>query len=104
MTLNIMDTEAFGRAMEFALRVGATDRLSERLSFLAGYAGGEGVCELYANRAPHSFEFLMHRADGSRWFNGGLIYSGPGVPADGTGPAFSVSLSVESGHSWGVHS
>lgn len=83
--------------------MGAIARLTERLEYLATYAGGEGTCELHNDVAPQSFEFLMRRADGTPWFNGGLIYSGPGMPADGTGPALTVSLTVESGHSWSVH-
>lgn len=103
MSLKIMDTEAFARTLEFALLVGGTERLTERLSYLSGYADGKCVCELYSDFAPHSFSFLMRRDDGTRWFNGGLIYSGPDVPADGSGPALTVSLSVESGPTWGVH-
>ena len=41
------------------------------------------------------------------WFNGGLIYSGPGHPLDGSGPAFTVSLDEEVAagkrHTWSVH-
>jgi len=41
------------------------------------------------------------------WFNGGLIYSGPGRPSDGSAPSFTVSLDpvCASGaeHRWSVH-
>lgn len=41
------------------------------------------------------------------WFNGGLIYSGPGVPSDGSAPSFTVSLDptcyAGKEHRWSVH-
>ena len=41
------------------------------------------------------------------WYNGGLIYSGPGLPADGSFPSLSVSLDPDANsgkrHMWSVH-
>jgi hypothetical protein len=38
---------------------------------------------------------------------GGLIYSGPGVPSDGSAPSFSVSLNPDAAsgreHTWSIH-
>ena len=93
----------FLQVLKFAASVGAADKLIERLDYLANYAGGDNMCELYNDWAPHSFEFVMKRPDGSRWFNGGLIYSGPGQQLDGSAPALTVSLSQQQGHGWSVH-
>lgn len=103
MALKIIDPERFATVMEFALANGAARKLIERLEYLANYGEGNNTCELHNDFAPHSFEFLMCRPDGSRWFHGGLIYSGPGQPLDGTGPALTVGLFQEAGHSWSVH-
>jgi hypothetical protein len=41
------------------------------------------------------------------WFIGGLIYSGPGFPSDGSAPNFTVSLDPDASggvkHMWSVH-
>jgi hypothetical protein len=38
---------------------------------------------------------------------GGLIYSGPGAPSDGSAPSFSVSLNPDAAtgrkHMWSIH-
>jgi hypothetical protein len=38
---------------------------------------------------------------------GGLIYSGPGAPSDGSAPSFSVSLNPDAAtgqkHTWSIH-
>lgn len=76
-------------------------------------------CWLFEDFAPYSFTFLMHRRSAptepyKAWFNGGLIYSGPGLGSDrkqvvskGGAPSFAVSLDpvCVSGreHRWSVH-
>ena len=88
----------------FAESVGALPQLEDKLDYLANYGDGDMTCELHADWAPHSFAFAMTRPDGSRWFNGGLIYSGPGQPLDGSFPALTVGIGVDSSkHSWSVH-
>ena len=59
---------------------------------------------LYTDFAPLSFGWGWF--DGAEFrMGGGLIYSGPGQPLDGTGPALTVSLSQPSEkHSWTMHS
>ena len=56
---------------------------------------------------PHSFYFKMHRLlpDGTYkfWFDGGLIYHGPGQPGDGSAPAFSVEVGGPEGPHWSIH-
>lgn len=90
--------------LKFAAEVGAASNLIERLEYLANYAGGGSTCKLFKDFAPHSFEFTIYRPDGSRWFDGGLIYSGPGQPLDGSAPALTVGIGTDSSkHSWSVH-
>lgn len=101
--ITIHDPNHFIEVIRFAFAVDALDKFRERLDYLNQYADGRCNCHLHKDFAPHSFEFVMHREDGTRWFNGGLIYSGPGQPMDGSAPAMTVSLSRESGHNWGVH-
>ena len=92
------------KVLEFAINNGCADKLCERLRYLAEYAGGDNTCELHPDWAPNSFAFVMNRPDGTRWFNGGLIYSGPGQPLDGSGPAFTVGIGIDgSKHGWSVH-
>lgn len=126
--LDVKDLEHFLDVMTFAAREGVADKLLTRLAFLSNYGNGPGpvfapdenvahlawvltnrnpngsTCELYRDFAPHSFAFLMRHEDGSTWFNGGLIYSGPGVPLDGSFPALTVGIGIDSSnHDWSVH-
>lgn len=74
------------------------------LDYLSNYGDGTNTCELHHDFAPHSFAFLMRRAGGKAWFNGGLIYSGPGQPLDGSFPALTVSIEpTGTDHKWSVH-
>lgn len=96
--------EHFAKVMEFAMNNGCADKLLERLQYLAEYAGGRQKCVLYTDWAPNSFAFAMKKPDSEFWFNGGLIYSGPGQPLDGSAPAFTVSIDADSSkHSWSIH-
>lgn len=102
--IHIECPEHFASVVEFAVNNGCTDKLMERLRYLATYADGEGTCCLHKDWAPNSFEFVMYHKDGTRWFNGGLIYSGPGQPLNGSAPALTVGIGVDcSVHGWSVH-
>jgi hypothetical protein len=112
--LHVQCAEHFEQVNKFADAVGAHDRLHEQLDFLARFAcsvedAQKTRCYLHKDFAPYSFEFTMQRRrpDGGYeyWFNGGLIYSGPGQPLDGSAPALTVSLDPEAGkqHDWSVH-
>jgi hypothetical protein len=106
------------QARAFADKVGAREELEAQLNYLSTYANGNGtdtVCVLFNDFAPHSFEFVMLRVvtEGEekkekRWFNGGLIYFGPGESGV-SAPQFSVSLDGCFGtgkgnqHRWSVH-
>lgn len=86
---------------------GCSAELEAQLGYLRDYAEG-CVCELHKDFAPHSFEFLMRHPNHEVWFNGGLIYSGPGCPSDGSFPSLTVSIDSLNGrtdieHKWSVH-
>lgn len=113
----------FGQVMANVARMGpgALSDLLEQLSYLDTYGCNSEFglnrnitnCFLRKDFAPNSFSFTMMRAttDGSEtykyWFDGGLIYSGPGLPSDGSSPSLSVSLdpyaASGSKHMWSVH-
>lgn len=122
------DVDYLREVLEFAIRNDVAHKLLEKLAFLSNYGNGPGpifgrdqtgeqlawaltnanpngsVCQLYPDSAPHSFTFVMLNKDGSRWFNGGLIYSGPGQRLDGGFPALTVGIGIDdSVHGWSVH-
>jgi hypothetical protein len=113
--LVILDDELLDkleREREFARTVGLSDQFERQLDYLAGYATGDGEpkrqCLLSDDFAPHSFCFAhfvlpKYTADGKRqfWFNGGLIWQGPGASGDGSFPSLSVSLCPGTG--WFCH-
>lgn len=102
--IDFKDPEHFLTVLKWAVLNNCADKLVERLSYLANYSDIGNQVDIYRDHAPHSFAFLVHRPDGTRWFNGGLIYSGPGQPLDGSGPAFTVSLAPTGHeHDWSVH-
>jgi hypothetical protein len=85
--------------------------------------GGEITCneerrfnaEIVPDWAPHSFGFAIwdttksnEKSRANLVLNGGWIYSGPGVPSDGSFPSLCVSLDDISGrsrptHTWRCH-
>lgn len=102
--IKIEDPDYFAEVMQFALDNDCADKLTEKLGYLTAYHEGENTCQLYKDWAPYSFHFLMLRPDGTRWFNGGLIYSGPGQPLDGSAPALTVGIGIDSSrHGWTAH-
>lgn len=102
--IHFADPDYLLHVLKFAKDHDCADKFIEKLDYLSGYGDGDNTVELFRDRAPFSFEFIMHHADGSPWFHGGLIYSGPGQPLDGSGPAFTVDIGRSSDqHSWSVH-
>jgi hypothetical protein len=102
--IDIKDANRFLEVLSFAVLNNCADKLVDRLEYLANYGNGNCIVELHNDHAPHSFAFVMKHSNGNRWFNGGLIYSGPGQPLDGSGPAFTVSLAPTGHeHNWSVH-
>lgn len=112
--ITIHNTEHFNEVMGFAVKRGLAHQLVHRLNYLSSYAqhrtntekGGIIVCHLQRDFAAHSFVFqvnLESTTDGVNVpiMNGGLIYQGPGLPADGSFPQLTVSLSE--GEGWMVH-
>ena len=90
--------------LKWAAENNCAEQLVDKLEYLAQYGDGNNLVEIYRDFAPNSFEFLMKHPDGTRWFNGGLIYSGPGQPLNGSAPALTVSLEKTGyEHKWSVH-
>lgn len=98
--------EEFAKAVKFATDNNCLAQFAKNLERLAGYGDGEQLytCVLHADRAPLSFLFTVLRPDHTVWLAGGLIYSGPGQPLDGSGPAYTVGIGLDSfKHQWSVH-
>lgn len=102
----------FDKVYEFARSVGAETELQKQLDHLAAFGGDAAKvrCRLYSDFAPHSFFWRMEHSSLDDWkpgLVGGLIYSGPGAPSDGSTPSFSVSLSADAAtgrkHMWSIH-
>jgi hypothetical protein len=113
--LVILDDEQLDRlekTREFARSMGLAHQLERQLGYLADY-GRNGdrplrQCVLSYDFAPHSFSFAHYvlpdsTGDGKRqlWLNGGLNYSGPTSPCDGSFPALAVNL--HNGTGWFCH-
>lgn len=103
-----------GKACAAALRMGALPELAKALVHLDTYpnhtpAGSHKTrCTLHPDFAPLSFTFRMDRQNHKTgeyeyWFNGGLIYSGPDCPADGSFPSLSVDVNPSDKPTWRVH-
>jgi hypothetical protein len=108
MSLDIRCEDHLEAVRAFAHAHDCETALQDKLDYLSNYGEGKNICTLFHDFAPNSFQFLMAHPDGSRWFNGGLIYSGPGQPLDGSFPALTVNISCLNGrtdraHRWSVH-
>ena len=104
MTLKIEDPDHFAEVVQFAVANKCYGKLMERLDYLGHYSDEATTCHLYRDHAPNSFVFAMKRHGSQFWFNGGLIYSGPEQPLNGSGPAFTVGIGIDSStHGWSVH-
>jgi hypothetical protein len=114
--LVILDLETLDhleRVREFAAAMGLRSQLEHQLTWLHNYGYHDDgprkrQCMLSKDFAPHSFCFghyalPLFSTTGKRamWFNGGLIYQGPGQPADGSFPSLIVSLDRHTG--WFCH-
>lgn len=120
--------ERFLEVMKFAAENNLLTNLIGQLSYLNDYANREGCtydksrakntrCTLYNDFAPMSFRIEMEKCHkwsdnpelmaklGGKWehfFVGGLIYSGPDQPLNGTAPALTVSLDPRK-VGWSIH-
>jgi hypothetical protein len=109
---------ALGAAIKHAKATGlwrGRNGLYDKLRYLALYGNRQGCqydrkttpgtrCKLYRDFAPYSFNFVIEIREGQqwkRWFNGGLIYSGPDSPVNGSFPTLTVSIDPYNG--WSTH-
>lgn len=89
----------------------AETSLNACLDRMGNYTVGgkhETKCCIYADFAPHSLYFELVMAETKeRVLNGGIIYSGPGLPSNGGAPSFTVSLDDDAAggkrHMWSIH-
>lgn len=122
--------ESLKEILSFAVDNDCLDEIVDQLHYLTYYgqtSGPKTKCLLHRDFAPLSMTFMMFsmpqegtdptgQDEGvwSEWFNGGLIYSGPGpnpdkegVPLDGGSPSFTQSLDKDARegkkHMWSVH-
>jgi hypothetical protein len=110
VSLEILCPEHLEAVRAFADQLGAAARqnLEDQLAYLANYGGaGKSVCRLIKDFAPYSFTFGMFRVppDGGPpvyWFNGGLIYHGPGS-SGGAYPTLAVDVSDDPKPHWSIH-
>ena len=107
--------QQYRQAVRHARRCGLYDQWRETIRYLATYANGPGCrydralgmntkCVLWPDFAPYSFQVVMYHLDEAGWqpwFNGGLIFQSPAIPANGGAPSFTVSLDSRAG--WHLH-
>ena len=105
MSIEFADPDHLAKVLKFAIENNCADKLLQRLNWLSNYGfDGDTLCVIHSDHAPNSFEFVMKHPGGDRWFNGGLIYSGPSQRLDGSAPAFTVSVEPHTNeHKWSVH-
>ena len=117
LTLYI-DGKSVSRDEYFDRKLSIKAQFDAQFEYLATYANREGCiydkktgadteCRIGKDFAPLSFCFAMYcrksaEAPWEYWFNGGLIYQGPAVSANGSVPSLTVSMdSTRIG--WFVH-
>lgn len=94
--------EYLTRILEFAERRKITDKLLKWLTYLNDYAGDRSQgCQVYRDVFP-SFGFTMLDKAGARWFNGGMIYYGPGDSGVGA-PQYSVRIGTDLEEDWSIN-
>ena len=91
----------------------ARENLEKGIEYLSTYADGRADAHLFKDTfAKNSFYVRMVGVlNEELWWNGGLMYSGPGLgdtgaqALDGSGPAFTVALvpSPADQHTWTLH-
>ena len=110
--------EQFGVDLCRLLQVLTSDmiRYPERGGEISAVEERRYTAEITYDWAPHSFAFAIwdmtrpnvEKSRSNLMLNGGWIYSGPGVPSDGSFPSLTVSLDDVSGqprptHRWRCH-
>ena len=62
----------------------------------------KGKVRLYTDFSPLGFQFVVLKADGSCWINGGLLFHGP-HDGFGSGSAPTYAVSVGGAHGFQIH-
>lgn len=104
--IEIVNWPHMAETMEFAKKRGIVGKLTHRLRYLNGYAGN-GLSKVRLGKDTTfgftpSFSFMMFDAEGSQWFNGGLIYHASGSSGV-SAPEFSVRIGADLKEDWEVH-
>ena len=91
----------------------AVESLAEKLKYLNEYAQGRADAHVWKDAlAPLSFYIKMiGKEEGTLWWDGGLIYSGPGLGdsaaqvLNGNAPTFVVAIDPKpvTEHHWTIH-
>lgn len=101
--LKIECMEKFVETLVFAYDNASAEAFLQRVKQLNDFSG---EVTLYSDSAPFSFYFVWE-INGKFFMNGGLIYSGPGIPSDGSAPSYTVSLDANAScgldHMWSIH-
>lgn len=104
--LDIRCEEYLAEVKQWAAQNACLPALEQKLDRLTNYGDdgyGKFITYLHQDFSPHSFAFTVKK-DGNRYLTGGLIYSGPSQPLDGSGPAFTVGIGTDSTkHGWSIH-
>ena len=115
--IEVQAKDELKKIINFAIDNDCLDKLLNQLQYLSSYGSGTPdfipgsiKCVLHHDFAPMSMSFeMLTKKDGEWdvWFNGGLIYSGPGNPSDGRAPSLTMSLDADAHvgnkHMWSVH-
>jgi hypothetical protein len=113
----ITDPVSLRQIIEFAETNGCIDQLGRdlvrllRTVTIGMTAESNRTAHINRDFAPMSMTFAIWQGEIARenlLLNGGWIYNGPGCPADGSSPTFSVNLNYVMGgemppHSWTIH-
>lgn len=105
--ITITDQQYYDEVRKFAEEQGILDDLEKQIKYLHHSPDIQRLT-IGKDFAPHSFTFSLEVKVGQGkggyrlLFNGGIIYSGPGVPSDGSFPSLSVNIGKPK-HGWSIH-
>jgi hypothetical protein len=113
--ITFSNPQHFAQTVQFAANVGALDSLVNAIKDLDRWFDESDIeavvyPDTMSDPEDPNFRFSLYcnQAKGRViLLHGGIIYSGPGRPSDGSAPSFTVSLDpaamAGSKHQWSVH-